>query len=410
MRGITLCKISKLLIYILLVYLLWFRYAFSVKNAILYSVAFLAAVCMLCDLLISYKSLSEVFPTGVLINIIMCIYSLVIGTFVARNQEYLITAVKTYGAFSIVCLVICYIVKEEKSFEWLLNAIIAVDILCAFFIITRGYYWGGYGYVLGPEHNPNSCGLAMDLGLFCLIYRTQKNRKKLILSVSIAILFLYIIIGCGSRKCMLVAIILCALWIFQESRKVWSSGSWMKRIVLLLFIALILVSVAYYYENVFSSTDISVRMETFGDNSEESSRYRKLYYRLAIDYFLEKPLFGIGLQQFVVWNPLKQYSHSTYAEAVADWGLIGCLIYFIPVIWAVIMLIKSLFSGADNTKERSILALWIMEIFLGVGQIWFFEIIHLIAWTIIFLYIDMSRDSYSEKRYSIGRKCKYVKA
>lgn len=410
MRGTTFQKIAKISIYVFLLYILWFRYAYSVKNIILYSTTLLAATCMFCDLLMSHQNMREVFPIGVLINVVMCIYSLVFGLFVAINQDLLFNAVITYSAFSIVCLAICYISKEEKSFDWLLNAIIAIDVLCSIFVLTRGYYWIGYGYVLGPSHNPNTFGMVMNLGLFCLTYRTQKNRKRMVLYAGLIVLFLFVIINCGSRKNLFAAIIICLLWLFQQSRIIWRNGRWMTRIVLLVSIALIISFAAYYYANVFSKTDVALRMEKLGDQSEGSSRNRMLYYKFAIEYFLERPVFGIGLQQFIVWNPLGQYSHSTYAEAVADWGLVGCLIFFIPVIWAAIKLMKYLLSSMNNETTRSIIALWIMEIFLGVGQIWFYEIEHLIAWTIIYLYVDMSDYIWHERNHISERKYKYVKA
>ncbi len=411
MQGITPSKISKFLIYVFLVYILWFKYIYGVKNIILYSSIFLAAACMFYDLMRSQQNIRDIFPNGVLINLVMCIYSLVFGLLVARDQEYLVNGVITYVAFSVICLVICYVSNEEKGFDWLLKAIIATDVLCAAFAIVRGYYLRGYGYVLGPEQNPNALGMAMDLGLFCLVYRTQKNRKRMMVSVGLMILFLYVIINCGSRKCLVAAIIICSLWILQQSRIIWNNGQWATRIALLLFIGLLIASVIYYYENVYIKTDISLRMEKLGDKSEESSRNRVLYYQFAIEYFLEKPLFGIGLQQFRFWNPFSQYAHSTYAEAIADWGLIGCLIYFIPVIWVAVRLVKLFFSETNNEITRTIIALWIMEIFLGVGQIWFYEIEHLISWTIIFLFIDMSEKAQPEqKQQRIERKYKYVKA
>ena len=410
MQGIKPYKISKLMIYVFLIYMFWFKNAYSVKNIILYSSVTLAAACMFYDLLVSHQSMRDIFPPGVLINIVMCVYSLLFGLLGAKNQEHLVSGVLTYTAFSVVCLVICYISHQDKSFTWLLNGIIATDILCAAFCLFRGYHWPGYGYVLGPENNPNVLGMEMVLGLFCLTYLTLKDQKRIILYDGLGVLFLYTIVNCGSRKCLVAAIIICSIWIFHQSRKIWRNGQTITRIFLLIVIALLIFAVFYYYQNVYKTTDISLRMEKLGDKTEESSRNRMLYYRFAIEYFLEKPLFGIGLQQFRYWNPYGQYAHSTYAEAVADWGFFGCLIYFTPMIWAAVKLIKQLIYDAKNETTRSLVALLIVEIFLGVGQIWFYEIEHLIAWTIIFLFLEMTLRLQTEKEHSIARKYKYIKA
>ena len=178
MRNLALYKLSKLLIYVFLIYINWYQYVYGVNHFILYGSVVLAVICMVLDLLVTPKNIREIFPTGVLINIVMCVYSLVFGLYIAKNQEALVNSVKTYIAFTIVCLVICYISNEVNSFSWLLNVIIVIDVICALFVLTRGYYWKGYGYVLSRDNNPNVFGMAMDLGLFCLIYQTRRMEKK----------------------------------------------------------------------------------------------------------------------------------------------------------------------------------------------------------------------------------------
>ena len=144
-------------------------------------------------------------------------------------------------------------------------------------------------------------------------------------------------------------------------------------------------------------------MEVLGSNEEgSSSQIRKQYYQFAIDFFSEHPFFGVGLDQFRVWSPYHGYSHSTYAEALADWGFLGCLVYFLPALWAGIKILQLSFSNPGENTLKVVFAVWVMEVFLGLGQIWFYKIEHLIAWTIIFITIDMHRST-SERRY------KYVK-
>ena len=55
------------------------------------------------------------------------------------------------------------------------------------------------------------------------------------------------------------------------------------------------------------------------------------FYKIAWQIFVEKPLLGGGLNQFRYWSGTGAYSHSTYAEAIADFGLVGCIIYFFPI-------------------------------------------------------------------------------
>ena len=402
----TLNKIARYLIYICVFYLFFLKYAFGERRIILYGTASLATLCMIVDLFIMRVNILELFPLGVLINPIMCVYSLITGILVATNQSSLISAVKTYAAFSLVCLVICYISVEEKKLDWMTNAIIIIDIISAVYVMTKGTYYRGYGYVIGADQNPNNLGLAMDLGLFCAALRARKDRKNILGSLAVAILFIYIIIGCGSRKSLFAAIIICALWMIPAVMDHWEKSGVCGKLVLILSILAAIGFVFYYYHHYYINTYSYTRMQTLGDNDEGSSGHRILFYKYALDYFLERPLLGIGLDQFSVWNPFHQYAHSTYAEALADWGIVGCMIYFIPSIWAGFKLISKMFSDKENRYATCIfLAIWSVEIFLGLGQIWFYEIEHLITWTIIFVFLFLYRNVDISKM----RAYKYVK-
>ena len=398
-------KIAMLIIGIFLFYNMWYKYAYSERNIILYGTALAATACALYDLFTSRSDIEEVFPMGVLVNLLMCVYSIITGLFVAKNHDVLFSAVKTYAAFSLVCLVICYISHREGNIDWLLSILIAVNISSAIYVLFRGSYYQGYGNVLGPTQNPNDLGLAMNIGLFCLAYKARNNKGKRLLYYGLAVLFCYIIIDCGSRKCLIAAVLTLLAWFIPDAWQAWRKGNWMNRFILLCLVAIILFSIGYYYQRIYINTDIYNRMERLGSDDEGSSHFRKLFYQYALDYFQEHPIFGIGLQQFRVWNPYHAYAHSTYAEAIADWGFIGCSIYFFPVIWAGFELIKKTIAKTDN-MTKTVLALFAMEIFLGVGQIWFYEFQHLLIWTIIYLFLKMN----PEKQWIKEKQYIYVKA
>ena len=146
-------------------------------------------------------------------------------------------------------------------------------------------------------------------------------------------------------------------------------------------------------------------MGILGNNKDGSTVLREQYYQYAFNYFSEQPVFGIGLAHFAVRNPHHTYAHSTYAEVLADWGIVGSIIYLLPAIWAGLMLFKKIASRSAPKTATVVLGFWIMQVFLGIGQIWFYEIELLIAWTIIYLYVD----SLSIEQNKIRRIPKYVK-
>lgn len=407
MQNIQFYKIAKIGIYVFFVYILWYIYLFGEKLIFLYSSVLIATLCILSEIFRDNADIRLFCPYGVLLNIIMCIYSLLTGVFSARNSTILIDNVKTYACFSVVCFDICYVTKKEGSIKWLLDIFIIICAVSSVNILINGTFVSGYGYVLGPKQNPNLLGLTMDLGIFSAAFNAMKTKEKKVFYISMALLFLYTIIQCGSRKCLISAVIICILWFAAFAQQMWKKGI-RHKISVVFLVGILVIAVWYYYNNVYVNTYSYNRMEILGSTvSGSSSQIRTMYYRYAVNYFMEQPVFGIGLGQFAVWNPLHGYSHSTYAEALADWGFVGCIIYFYPAIAIGIKLLQAAFSGKDAEVTRIIIALWAMEMFMGVGQIWFYEIEHLLAWTLIYLYYDMYSDGTKKQQ---ERTYKYVKA
>lgn len=406
MGRIQFKTISKLCVCVFFFYVFWFKYSYRENKIILYGSMGIAAICMAFDYFMSENTWKLRVPWGVLLNLVMCVYSLVTGVWVAKNQDYLNNALKTYLCFSVMLLILCYVSQDEKGIDWVFKALIGVCLVSAVYVIFKGCYWYGYGYTLSKDNNPNGLGVLMDIGVFCAIYRSKERPKHTMVYLGMIVLFTYIIIGCGSRKCLIAAAIICLLAFFPLIKNLWYTGNQIKRLVIVLFAIILVFGIYYYFTHIYITSDSYKRMQGLGDSAEGSSAHRMLYYQYAWNYCKEHPLFGIGLNQFTAWNPYHQYSHSTYAEALANWGLIGCAIYFIPAILAGIRLIRMLLYRENTYIVRLLLALWATEIFLGIGQIWFYEPTHLIIWTVLYVLIETLD---ADKKVS-GRESKYVKA
>ena len=366
----------------------------------------MATFAMLLDVFMSRSDILEICPYGVLVNIIMCFYSVSTGIWGAKNSSALLSSVETYLAFSMICVVICYISKEERNIDWLTNIIIIICIIVGIYQNFRGYYYVGYGYILGETQNPNGFGIIMCLGIFCLAYRT-KNRTKGVLPYFILYgFFLYAIVNCGSRKSLIAAIIISVLWLLPMLIEVWKQSDTNSRIVILTFLVLLVFGIYFYISRIYINTVSFQRMLRLGGDDEISNAHRRLYYKYALEYLGERPLFGIGLAQFTYWNPYHQYAHSTYAECIADWGLVGSVIYFYPVIIVGVKLLRMTYASEKRYQTRLILALWVMELFLGIGTIWFYDSTHLVTWTIIYMYGNL----YLDENVPNLVQYKYIKA
>ncbi len=398
-------KVAKICCVIFLFYVFWFKYSYSENKIILYGSVGIAAFSMCLDYISSDNASFHHIPWGVLVNLVMCAYSLITGIWVAKDINTLVSILKTYFFFSVMLIIIYYISQKEHGIDWVLKTLIGVCFVSAIYVIFKGKYWYGYGYTLSERHNPNALGVLMDIGIFCAIYRSKGRSEHILVYLGMIALFTYIIIGCGSRKCLIAAAILCFLAFSPLIRNLWATGNQIRRFIIVAFVIVVIYGVYYYFKNIYITSDSYQRMQGLGDSAEGSSAHRMLYYQYAWNYFKEHPLFGIGLNQFVVWNPFHQYSHSTYAEAIASWGVVGCFIYFSSALIVGIRLIRLLLKGKETYITRVLLALWATEIFLGIGQIWFYDETHLIVWTIISILIE----TLAADKKNINRGGKYVK-
>ena len=330
-----------------------------------------------------YIDLAKV-PYGVWNNIIMVIYALLTGIFVAYNYSTVISSSITFAAFSFVCIAISYVASEEGSLDWLLYVLIVLAIVCSIYAILRGSEWKNYGRTLSLKNNPHTFAAVMTLGIFSVTY-TNKNESiaNSLVSAILIILFYYSIIECGSRKYLVASSCIISIWIMASFKKRWETSDIHQRILLLFALIIVFILTILFYRYVYLNSIASKRMMA---NDDLGNQNRILYYRKAWEIFKDRPLLGGGYDQFKYYSGSNSYAHSTYAEALADFGGLGCALYFLPLIWTTIKVINDAIFIDKDYRSILLLALCMAELFLGIGQIFFMEFYHFVSWTIIFNY------------------------
>ena len=113
---------------------------------------------------------------------------------------------------------------------------------------------------------------------------------------------------------------------------------------------------------------------------------RKLLYADSLTFFLASPIIGIGFNQYRFWSPYSTYSHSSYAEVLSCGGIIGTLIFFVPLLTCLFRYIKLAFQKKpfdEMYRIRMVALLFACELFIGVGQIFIYEMLHLLVLMLI---------------------------
>ena len=393
---------AELSIVILITYLFWYAQSFGNVFIILYGSTLISVGCVFTHMLSKRDIYIQDYPIGVTMPFLLVIYCFFTSLFCAQNRTGTLNATVTFFAFTLVCFVISYISIEKQSIEWLINIIIVIIFLCCFWATFFGMELPGYGKALGYYNNPHVLGAIMNIGVFALAYKGGVNVVKSFFLMLLSIWPIYVIINCSSRKGLLAVCILFLFWGCFLVQHIFCYESNFVKAICVLFIVFVIAFIIFYYNNIYINTTMANRMSQFTE--EESNTFRVYLYEIAIDIFKEHPFCGVGINGFRYVSVTKSMSHSTYAESIADFGFIGCIIYYIPIINSLITAIHRFFVCKYEYRTGLIIALIFTELFFGIGQVFFFQPIHFIIWTIIYCYLHLIKMQYPINNSTISSR------
>ncbi len=215
------------------------------------------------------------------------------------------------------------------------------------------------GYAL----NENAFGqIAVGIAAFMIYWGKKSNWKNIIVN-AVAVLMIVLGLISGSRKCLISAAIYMVAFTMYE----YPPKDIVRSISKILAVALAIAIVYWLVMNIeFLYTSIGSRVESLfaffgGDDEADGSAFtRANMIESAMEMFRDKPILGYGLNTFSKVAGFDTYSHNNYIELLANLGLVGMLIYYLPI---VVYFLKTFFIWRKGTPEI-ILALCNIGLFL----------------------------------------------
>lgn len=308
--------------------------------------------------------------------IIFAIESLVVGFFIAANQSILFSSLFTYLQYIIFMLILIYICDFERDIQFIIFIGKCASMLCALHTIFFGESSGWGGRIAMTESmNTNSLGILLVFGVFCILYNINlKNNYSFFWSLISISIYTYVIFLTGSRKSFLALAFLIVSWVVFSLRYKFKYLSKTKKISLTFVFLIILIAIALVFIPLFYN---SILFDRFINLLEVGEQTRKNMYNVAWQLFKENVWFGVGFDQYKVVSGFGAYSHTTYGEALATFGLIGSILYFIPYLMLLLKFIKmSLFKVQDLDKKsnsRLLLGIYITFLLLGMGIVHYYN-------------------------------------
>lgn len=373
--------LSKLSIIIYLIYYMWYQEIWGASTIILYTTSFLSILFVLFDIISTKKAPVKEINSLIKMYFFFGAYAFLTGLFVCIDRNIFLNSCFRFFSFIFLLYSIWYVCYKSKSINWLINTIFISSLMCAFtaLFFGKGYQVEVLVKTMSPINNPNTLGLTMIMGIFTIVLNLKKKQKYFIINYLLLILFLLVIVRCGSRKSLFAGIALIALGIIDFlSSNAKIKGKITKKKLIIYLTVIVSFCFAYFYViNNYVNSSSFIRLQKFFSDGGTSVRLE--LYSLAIEYWKTSPLFGIGLDQYKILCPYGFFSHSTYAELLSCTGIFGVIIFFLPIISLIIKLLKSIYVKKNISYTSKIVLLMIfIELFIGVGQVFTFSFEHLL--------------------------------
>lgn len=295
------------------------------------------------------------------------------STFWAFKPSYTISIFYKLFRLYGVTFLLCLSIKNFEDVNEQLRAmmVIIISTIIYLFVKTPFYEWkdmiygsyiastdeGRIGSAIG--YHPNTFGtLCFIFILICLYWYYIKKKKIYLLPT--AILLVVALFTKSRASLAMIAISMALFYLLVEQRKY-------KKVIKILGVIVFAIIIYWAIFNIpILYKLIGFRFEGilgFSGQKDASTVGRTGLLINALEIFREYPIGGVGLDNFKYYSYVYQsafkevYAHSNWGELLADTGIIGTSLYYIPQVYAVWVLWRKL--NKLNGDDRVLCALFL---------------------------------------------------
>lgn len=195
-------------------------------------------------------------------------------------------------------------------------------------------------------------------------FNCYENRKKRIVFLLQAILFIIAICLTGKRGTFAIAMIIPILILIIDKRT-------RKAGILILVSGLLIVSISifllYRFNSLLEGKYLVGRLsDTVVEilNGQDFSSERFFLWSKALEIFNEHPLFGTGMHTYWFYSGTGMDPHNTYLETLSEQGIIGFTLLLVSIIWCFVSSIQ-----LKNKDSRTVSSAVSFALFIQLEQI-----------------------------------------
>lgn len=209
------------------------------------------------------------------------------------------------------------------------------------------------GYSVG--YHPNALGRILAVCGLVWIHRVVASRRHRLIGV-LAVACIFVVLVFTKSRLAILSFLVCAflyLLIALRDRK------WMIVVAPLLGFGLAgIVWAAMNVPELYELVGFRFAGMLGPSGSVDSSTQTRLQMTgIALELFSQHPIIGIGFNNFSYYYLYEYsgwaatYAHNTYAELLADLGLVGTILYYAIPIWTVVTLARRFWKKGAQSRE-----------------------------------------------------------
>jgi len=225
-----------------------------------------------------------------------------------------------------------YVIFLEKilPIDHLLWALCVSDLVM---MISSLYEFLVFGVKRGAGLTENANIYGANTVFICFIlyyfYNISRDTKNVFINILIHFSVLTSVVISGSRQTLLLALVfyICMCCDFLIRYKLTLSR--IISIILLTGLVLITVTSSYQYIFAFMYNNIYSFQRLILGTQEASARIRVELIEIGLSLFVNKPIFGYGLDNFRPVSGGIYYPHNTYIDLLVSLGILGLISYYL---------------------------------------------------------------------------------
>lgn len=293
----------------------------------------------------------------ILFTFISVIYSI--------NTEHALAQVKQILKILVKVTTVAVICKSVKDFQQLMKGMSLIGGVVFLFLFFTGQLYESWRLGTDLMGNANALGLILAVYSLSSIYSffTETKKRFKILYLALFIVGVYMVLLTGGRKYILFLLTYIYLVLFNR-------GSNAKSLLLSTIVIAIILYVGYIVimniEALYNT--MGVRLEgAFTSDGPMGVDDQKTLMATGLKMFAERPILGWGIGGFQQYFFLNMgtyiYAHSNYVELLADFGIIGTVVYYSQFFYAAKLYFKNKSNEISKLLLPLILSIAVLDIF-----------------------------------------------